>query len=169
MSEELEPVDQERIDRTIWSRVGKDPVSSIAKATGLKPEEVLRRKNELLTNVDVLTIQQKRQKLLIELDEMAADARETAKSMPSEFYAGTINASVSAIKTMLGELNRMESKDSAAVDRLNSLRLKEITRLIDQVVILSVREIAAEHDLDEDALMEVFQDNLVRAAQEIEE
>ena len=169
MSEEVEEYDQERIDRTIWRHIGRKSVSEIAKMTGLKPEQVLRRKGELIESVDVLTVHEKRVKLMSELEEIAANARERYERVSDEFASGLLNSAVSAMKTVLAEMARIEKNQSGEIQKLNALRLREITRLIDQVVILSVREIAAKHRLDEDELLEVFQGNLVTAAREIEE
>lgn len=168
MSGEVEHLDEERISEIIWRNIGLKSVRDIAEMTGLKPEEVLRRKNELLDSVDVLSIDQKRQRLLIELDGMARDARDRAQGASDEFYAGTVNAATGAIKTMLAELARMQKQDSGKIEALNQLRVKELLRLVDSTVVRSVREIAATHDLDETELMEVFQGHLVEAARELE-
>lgn len=169
MSEELELIDQDRIDKAIWKSIGIKSVRQIADETGLKPEEVLRRKNELLDEVDVLSIQQKRQRLLIELDGMARDSRDRAANTVDEFYSGMLNSSVAAIKTMLTELARMERQDSGKIESLNNLRIRELLRLIDVTVARAVTEIANTHDLEEAELMEVFQGHLVDAAREVEE
>lgn len=169
MSEELELIDQDRIDKAIWKSIGIKSVRQIADETGLKPEEVLRRKNELLDEVDVLSIQQKRQRLLIELDGMARDSRDRAANTVDEFYSGMLNSSVAAIKTMLTELARMERQDSGKIEALNRLRISELLRLIDVTVARAVTEIASTHDLEEAELMEVFQGHLVEAAREVEE
>lgn len=168
MGEEIEHLDQSRVDELIWRHAGLKPVRDIAEMTGLKPEEVLRRKNELLDGVDVLSIEQKRQRLLIELDGMARDARDRAQKASDEFYAGTVNAASGAIKTMLAELARMQKQDSGKIEALNNMRVKELLRLVDFTVARSVREIATTHDLDETELMEVFQGHLVEAARELE-
>src|SRR5690625_7746741 len=81
MSAEVESLDQGRVDALIWKHAGVRPVREIAEMAGVRPDEVLRRKNELLEEVDVLTIQQKRQKLLIELDGIARDARKRAEEI----------------------------------------------------------------------------------------
>lgn len=169
MSEELEHIDQDRIDKAIWKSIGIKSVRQIANDTGLKPEEVLRRKNELLDEVDVLSIQQKRQRLLIELDGMARDARKRAEGVIDEYAAGLWNAATSAVKTMLTELARMEKQDSGKIEALNNLRIRELLRLIDVTVARAVTEIANTHDLEEAELMEVFQGHLVEAAREVEE
>lgn len=168
MSAEVEEVDQGRIDRLIWQYVGRKSVREIAEMTGLTPEKVLQRKNELLEEVDVLTIEQKRQKLLISLDEIAQDAMDKAVSISAEFYAGTLNSAVAAIKTMLGELARMEAKDQGKVEALNQLRVRELLRLVDSTVARTMAQISKEHELDEGDLMEVFQGHLVESARELE-
>lgn len=169
MSEEIETFDQERADRIIWRHIGRKPVSEIAKLVSMKPEEVLRRKNELIESVDVLTIHEKRTKLLSELEEIAANAKDRYTNASDEFAAGLLNSSVAAIKTVLGELNRMEAKSSGEVEKLNNLRIKELLSLVDRVVHTSVRELAEKYDLDESDMLEVFQENLVSAAREIDE
>lgn len=165
MSGEIEHLDQGRVDELIWKHIGLKSVREIASLTGLKPEEVLRRKNELLDGVDVLSIQQKRQRLLIELDGMARDARERASGASDEFFSGAINASTGAIKTMLGELARQEKADTSKVETLNQKRVSELVSLMREVVDISVVEIAAKHELDEEDLYEVFNRRMIEAAE----
>lgn len=155
----------ERIDAVIWKGVGVKPVRQIAEELGISPEKVLKRKRELLEGVDVLSIQEKRQKLLVELEGMAQDARTRAGSISSEFYAGTINASVSAIKVMLVELARAEKADSSAVEKLNEMRVREIMRLVDTTVTATLRQISETYDVDEVELITIFKDNLRPAAE----
>lgn len=168
MGEEIEHLDQSRVDELIWKHIGLKSVREISAMAGIKPEEVLRRKNELLDGIDVLSIQQKRQRLLIELDGMARETRERAARVSDEFFSGAINASTGAIKTMLQELSRMEKQDSGKIEALNQMRVRELLKLVDFTVARSVREIASTHDLDETELMEIFQGHLVEAARELE-
>lgn len=168
MSGEIEHLDQGRVDELIWKHIGLKSVREISAMAGIKPEEVLRRKNELLDGIDVLSIQQKRQRLLIELDGMAREMRERARGASDEFAAGMVNASTTNIKTYLQELARMEKADSGKIEALNQLRIRELLRLVDATVARSVREIASTYDLDETELMEIFQGHLVEAARELE-
>lgn len=169
MSEEVEEFDQKRADQLIQRYIGRRSVREIAEMAGMRPEEVMRRKTELINNIDVLTIQEKRAKLLYELDELAANARERADSSSDEFFSGMLNSSVSAMKTVLVELARAEKADQGAVEQLNNLRVKELLRLMDSVVLSSVREIADRFDLDEDELTEIFQERLVDEARMLED
>ena len=168
MSTEVEHLDQERVDSIIWKHIGLKSVREIAELCGIKPEAVLRRKNELLDEIDVLSIAEKEARILVELDGMARDMRERAANTIDEYASGMINSSVAALKTMLSQLDRIKKQDQGKIEALNSLRVKELLRLVDETVARSVREIAATHDLEETELMEVFQGHLVDAARELE-
>lgn len=168
MTEELEEINSSKIDEYIWRHIGRKSPREIAEETGLDPIEVLRRKNELLEEVDVLTLQQKQQKLMIELDSIAADARDRFRGASDEFASGLLNTSVAAIKTLLVEVNRIASKQTDAVERLNSMRVRELLRLVDKVITASVEEISEEHGLDSVEIMGVFQDKLVEEARSLD-
>ena len=164
----MEHLDQERVDSIIWKHIGLKSVREIAELCGIKPEAVLRRKNELLDEIDVLSIAEKEARILVELDGMARDMRERAANTIDEYASGMINSSVAALKTMLSQLDRIKKQDQGKIEALNSLRVKELLRLVDETVARSVREIAVTHDLEETELMEVFQGHLVDAARELE-
>lgn len=158
----------ERIDRAIWRGIGVKSVRDIAKETGLTPEQVLRRKSELIDAVDVLTVQQKRTKLLIDLERIAQDSWERAEAADDEFFSGMMNSSVAAMKTVLVELNRVSKQEDTALARLNDLRMREILRLIDTAVANTLGEIAVTYELDSEKLQEVFQSHLRPAAEGLE-
>lgn len=168
MSEEVEEFDQERADSLISRYIGRRSIREIAEMTGMRPEEVMNRKSEIINNVDVLTVQEKRAKLLYELDELAADARERAKDTSDEFLSGMLNSSVSAMKVILVELARAEKANEGAVEQLNQLRVQELLRLVDSVLVSGVREIAEKYDLDERELTDIFQDRLIEEARALE-
>lgn len=170
MGKDIAVIDPDKVDDYIMKWVGKKPISDIAKSVGMEPNACLRRKAELLDAVDVLTIQQKRQQAIMKVSEMAEEAHEKAKTIASEFYAGTINAAVGAMKVILGELNRMEKDSSGLVETLNQMRLLEIKRYINDVIMITVRQASNTFPgIDEDKLLDMFQENLVVAAQGIDE
>lgn len=162
------PVSSDRVDRIIWRGMGIQSVREMAEDTGLKPEEVLRRKNELLESVDVLSIQEKRQRLVIELDGIARDARARAAEVADEFASGLWNSAVAAMKTYLSELARMEKADTGKVEALNQLRIKELLRLVDTTVSRTFKEISAVHEIPEDEMMNVFQGLLSESARDLD-
>ena len=164
----MEHLDQERVDSIIWKHIGLKSVREIAELCGIKPEAVLRRKNELLDEIDVLSIAEKEARILVELDGMARDMRERAANAIDEYASGMINSSVAALKTMLSQLDRIKKQDQGKIEALNQLRIRELLKLVDLTTARSVREIAVTHNLEETELMEVFQGHLVDAARELE-
>lgn len=161
----------ERLERTIWKRLGNKSTVQIAKETGLDPETVQRVKRELMEGVDDLTIAQKKQKLIIELESIAQDAREEAENATHEFKAGLYNSAIAGIKAMMVELNRLEKADTTRVDTLNEMRVRELVSLMYEVIDSGVPVIAERYSLDEQELFQVFNEALARAAarREIEE
>lgn len=164
----MEHLDQERVDEIIWRNADIKSARQIAEMTGLKPEEVLRRKKELVEEVDDLTIKAIRTRLLIDLQSIARKTQEDYDNAPFEFKAGLMNSAVASMKLVLAEMTRAEKADSSKVDALNALRQREILRLVRDSVLTTLDEIAELHDLDRDQLQDVFQKNLVQTAHEIE-
>lgn len=153
-----------RIERQVWKSLGLKPLKQIAEETGLTRDQIIRIREELLTSVDDLTVMQKRQKLIISLEEMSQAAREDYDNAPFEFKAGVLNSAISAIKAVQSELNRMSKADQSRVDELNQKRIRELVSLIREVVDTSVSEVSEAHGLPEDELFEVFNRNLEAAA-----
>lgn len=162
------PEVDDRVREQIWRLVGRKPLRVIAEELSLKPEEVLAVKREMLDSVDVLTIDQQRQQLMIEMRMVAQDSRRAAELTIDEYKAGLYNSAIAADKELLKQLAAMERKDSSAVEKLNEMRVRELLRLMDQVVRLGVVEIATKHGLDEHKILEVFQNRLVDAARELD-
>ena len=163
MSDEIEPVSDERIERYVWSRIGKESARDMAKALGVSPEEILRVKRSIVEEVDAISIEVQKARLMRTLQEIADDAKEEFEHAPAEFKSGLLNSSVSAIKTLLVELNRTSKQDSAAVDALNAMRVREIVGIYREVIDATVPLIAERHGLDEDAIFGMFNDALKRA------
>lgn len=153
-----------RVERQVWKALGIKPLKQIAEETGLTRDQIIRIREELLTSVDDLTVMQKRQKLIISLEEMSQAAREDYDNAPFEFKAGVLNSAISAIKAVQSELNRMSKADQSRVDELNQKRIRELVSLIREVVDTSVSEVSEVHGLPEDELFEVFNRNLEAAA-----
>lgn len=167
MSDELAvPNDDidERLEKAIWKSLGRKSARQIADDTGLSPERVLRAKREMLEAVDVLTIQEKRQKLLVDLQDIAQRTQDDYDAAPWEFKSGLMNSSVAAMKTVMVELARAEKSDSTKIEALNQHRVKELMSLMAAVVDEGVREISDNYGLDQDELFEVFNRKLVDEA-----
>lgn len=145
-----------RLISQVWQGLGLKPLKQIADETGLSRDQIIRLREEMLSSVDDLTIQQKRQKLMIELETLSQEARNRAKKMPDEFYSGAVNSAVSAIKAMQAELARLSKADDTRIEELNTLRRREIVRMYVSVVNSGVEEISKTYGIPEDSLFEVF-------------
>ena len=163
-----EPEIDERIERIVWKGLGIRSARQIAEEAGVSPETVLRVKRDLLESIDELTIQEKRSKLLVDLQGIADRARELAESSLQDFQAGLFNSSIAAMKTILVEIARMEKADTSKVESLNAKRVQELVRLVRLTVDASVYELSDKFDLDSDDLFEVFNRNMAIAAEQLE-
>src|SRR5690606_13464349 len=167
MSDEIEI--SQRVERIIWKSMGQKSAREVSEETGLTPEKVLAIRKELLERVDDLSIKHLKQKLLVDLQTMADEARDRAARMPDEFYAGAVNASVSAIKAVLVELNRLTKDDDEKIERLNAMRVRELLSLVDRGVVRSAEALAAQYNIDVGDILNVFNEELVEAAKEMDE
>lgn len=158
-----------RLERIVWKSLGLKSVRQIAEETGLAPEQIFAIKRELYEGVDVLSVEQKKQKLIVMLEEIAHDTKEDYDKAPFEFKSGLMNSSIAAMKTIMVELNRTSKEDQGRIDTLNSLRARELFSLLQEVVDTSVVEVAAQYELDEEDLFEVFNRNLAKAARKRDE
>lgn len=164
-----EPEIDERVERIVWRGLGIKSARQIAEEAGISPETVLRVKRELLESVDVLSIQERRMKIMADLQELAQEARRRYEGASDEFAAGLLNSSVAAWKAMITELARMEKQDTSKIEALNELRVRELFDLVNTTVLRGVAEISETHDLDKSDLLEVFNRHLLEAAAEREE
>lgn len=164
MSEENSP----RLDALILKYAGQKTAREIAELSGESQERVLTRKDELLDAIDILTVDQKRQQLMVKLHQIADEAHEMASTADHKTAAGLFNSATTAINAVLKQVATLESKLGGEVQALNEKRVRELLRLVDATVVKAVDVIADEHDLDHSELMAVFQEKLVEAAREIE-
>lgn len=174
-STELEVTDDlwnEEIDHMLLRKVGVQSTAEIARELGIGPLDVRKRVNELLEDIDVLTVQQERTRLLIELRSLVNRATERldqiGKGLSDREFAQVLNSTSQTIRVHLQELDKMEDKDDEALKELNRRRVAELLKLMDRVVLTSVQEIASAHGLDETEMLEVFSSRLVEAAAEMD-
>lgn len=164
MANEVDTTDA-RIESYIYKHIGKKSAREMATDLGVPPEQVLRIRNEMVDSIDEITLLIQKTKLLRTLQELADDAHERSLNVQDERnYSGMVNAAAGAIDKLLKELNRTAKQDSDAVSELNRMRVRELFSLMQEVVEVSVVEVANKFDLEEDALFEVFNRNLTIAA-----
>jgi DNA-binding Lrp family transcriptional regulator len=161
--------EQARIDKYIWRYTGLKSIRQISEELGIAPDAVMRRRQELRDEIDVLSVQESQHKVLTELQEVAQILRDKLDNVSDERnFSGIANSFVNAMKTVNAELKAMEKRNTDAVDSLNRLRVQELLRLIDLTVAKTLTQIADENDLDESELLAIFQSYLKPAAEELE-
>lgn len=159
-----------RIEKLIWRSIGRKSVRKMAEETGLPVETVARIRTELLDGVDELTIDQKRTKLLVDLQDIADTARSDYDSADdTDSGSKLLTVAVGAIKTVLGEMRQIEKSNTGAIDALNQMRIRELMRLIDLTVAKTFAVLSERHGLEEDEMYEIFQGFLKPAAMELQE
>lgn len=169
MGNELTAVDDQRTRDIIWKYIGRKSVSEIADLTGLKPNDVLTVSREMLTSVDALTIDQQITKALIDLNEIAARAMEAFDRASDErSWAPLLSSATGAIKTNVAILKDIQKNNNTQVDALNELRVRELLRLVDKVVFMTAEQIQAKHGVPASEVLDMFQENLIPAAAELE-
>lgn len=168
MANELDTTDA-RIESYIYKHIGKKSAREMATDLGVNPEEIIRIKNEILNSVDVLTLQVQRAKLMRSMQEIADDAKSAAEDVSDERNkAGLYNSSIAAIKELNRQLSAMSKTDTEQITKLNDLRKREIVAMYISTVDVSVKEVADQYDISEDALFDIFNKNLEAAAAEMD-
>lgn len=159
----------DRLERILWRSIGVKSVRQVSDETGLTIEDVARIRRQLVESVDEISIDQKRMKLLVDLQEIADIARadyndETDKDKGSKL----LTASIGAIKTVLQELARIEKASSGAVEALNAMRVQELLRLIDLTVAKTFAVLTERHGIPEDEMYDIFQSYMKPTAEELD-
>ena len=159
-----------RVERAIWRDLGVKSVTIIAREQGMTPDEVFRIKKRLFESLDVLSLEERRMKILVQMEEIANYAFEAAQHVEEErSLAGLLNSAVNAQKELLKQWRSDAGKVQQDLDSLNATRVRELVRLVKTTIDTTVPEIAREHGLDENDLFERFNRNLSLAAARIEE
>jgi DNA-binding Lrp family transcriptional regulator len=158
--------EQARIDKYIWRYTGLKSIRQISEELGIAPDAVMRRRQELRDEIDVLSVQEKQHKLLTQLEEVAMtmQGKLADPNLDQRNVAGVANAVTGAVKAASAELRKMESANSNSVQALNQLRVRELISLLQEVVDVSVVEASVRYSLDKDELFDIFNANLTNAA-----
>ena len=152
----------DKIRRQVWKRLGTKSIRDIAADTGLKPEQVIEVKQQLLDEVDVLTFAEQRMKLMVTLHEIVELAKERAEeSTDPRNHAGMINAATNAVEKTLKQIRMLEKEDTSKVEQLNALRVRELLSLMTAVVSSGCDEVSETYGVDREELEAVFTDRLV--------
>ena len=156
------------IDSLLVQYAGIRSPRDIGEMTGLEPEDVVRRTQEILDRV-TLTNAQRRAKLIFQLDEVTSEMASRYKTARDEDLARLGNTAAGAIGRILGELRAIE-KDA----KENQLEQEEATgrvlaTMVDRALQRAIGELKVRHpEIDASVLGELVETHLVEVAREIE-
>lgn len=154
--------------RLLIKWAGIKSANEISELTGIAPEDVGREIDAVLNSIDVLTVQQLRAKLLIGMLEANEELRSRFADMSDRNITAAIATYGANTSRIQKEMRDAEKADTGKIEQLNQLRIRELLKMIDETVVISVDEIAALTNIDASELMDVFTRNLVVKAREIE-
>ena len=156
------------IDSLLVQYAGIKTPNDIADMTGLTPEDVVRRTQEILDRV-TLTNAQRRAKLIFQLDEITAEMSSRYKTAKDEDLARLGNTAAGAIGRILGELRALE-KDA----RENELEQEQamgriLASMVDKAMQRAIGELKARHpEIETDNLGKIVESHLVEIALEMD-
>lgn len=158
MTKEIAIADvDERTRKVIWKGMTTKSVTELSELTGLTRENVITIRNSMLEAVDALTIDQERQKIMVELHQVAERAKEEFEStQDARSKAPLLSAHISAMKLLLTQLKELEKSGNSQVESLNELRRNELVALMNATVNNGVMDLAAKYDWSTEETQEVF-------------
>ena len=177
MTKELttpEPAEMDtRLQRLIWRGLGSKTVREIAEEAGVSVEDVMRVKRGMLDSIDSLTIQERQAKLIADLSEVAEIALDRARAIGGDAESlrnlgPVLTSAVQAQKTVLNEMRQISKETNGQVEKLNQRRIDGLILLVRTTVDNSVAELAQKYDISTTEMFEVFNRNMLAAAQELE-
>ena len=156
------------IERQLIRYAGVKSPAEISELTGIPSEDVARRITEVLESVDILTIQQKRAKLILALEQMADEVTSRLADLSDRNLAANINASAGAMGRVLKELR--ESEKSAKVDVLAITQHQG--RVLGEIVDIAMGhlrdELKARYGADDDEMDVLVAEGVVKGVSELE-
>jgi hypothetical protein len=151
-----------------WAGV-KTP-QEISELTGIPAEDVLRRITEILNSVDILSIEQKRAKMVLALEVFIQEALSRIHDATDRNIGAIINSTGGNISRVLAELSDMEERAKLDIEAINRRRAHELLYMIERAVDRSIGELSGRYpELDQAEIESVFRGHLVELAAEYED
>lgn len=161
--------EESELDTCISRYILEKTPAEIGEMCSHTPEEVIARAYEMKHEIDSITLETEITFLVRGLNRIARSAEEDANNAANaRDKGGLYSAAVSAIKESLRQANILKKENDGAVAELNSKRLRELLRLFDVIVARGVTQIVNEFDVDQDRATEIFTNNIVEAAKELD-
>lgn len=157
------------LDKAIADFIETKTPRYIAERTGVTPERVIARAEEMKDEVDALSIDAQLYFLTRRLNVIASEAQQKARNTPlAKDASGLYSAATQAISTAIKQLNTLKKENDTAKVELNRKRQLEILRLFDVVIELGSQDVSDTYGLDKTEVLTKYQNKIVQAAMEIE-
>lgn len=178
MSEEsqelVRPEEDERVRSIVWKHLGSKNAREVAELAGVTPDVVMRIKKELLDTTDSLTVQQHQTRILKLVDETATQAIEWAHEIANsgnpdrERSLGPVLTSANQfLKLATQMLKETEAKNTAQVEALNQLRIRELYDTVVLMMEFVTSDLVEDFGLDRGAIDKLFQSALSKAVEKL--
>lgn len=156
------------IDSYLIQFAGVRSANDLAEETGLLPEEVVRRTQELLDRV-VLTFPQRRAKAIFQLDEVVAEMASRYKGASDEDLSKLGSTAAGAVGRVLRELRDMEKDARQYEGEQQAVMERALATLVDRAMNRVIGELKVRHpEIEESVLTGLVQTNLVEVAREMD-
>lgn len=158
------------IDERLIRYAGVKTPEEISEITGIPALDVVRRIHEVLNSVDILTIEQKRAKMVLTLETMVAEAVSRISSATDRNIGALLNSTGGNVTRVLNELEAMETRTKMDIEAINKRRAHELVTIVERSFDRSLGELSARYpDVDQDEIQAVFRAHLMTVANEYDE
>lgn len=155
-----------KVDWLLLERVGSEPISAMAERTGLSEAEVATRINKALSDVDILSVAQKRVLLMYKLQRMMSELEARMPDLSGRDIGPAVNSYRGLIATVLKELRDMETADKAKVDQAET----KYAALFAEIAGRAMQSVIDRFgDIDRSEIESAYREELQRIAQEYDE
>lgn len=155
------------VDEILIRNAGVKTPAEISEITGVPAEDIARRIHEILNSVDILTIEQKRAKMVLMLEAMIAEAQSRMATATDRVIGAILNSTGGNVTRVLNELSEMENRTKMDIEAINQRRAHELLHMIERAVDRSIGELASRNpEFNRDEVEEVFRGHLVALAAE---
>lgn len=156
------------IDSLLIRYAGIKSPNDIAAETGLEPEDVARRTQELLDRV-TLTFPQRRAKAIFQLDEINAEMASRYKNAANEDLARLGNTAAGAIGRVLAELRAIEKDAKEHEAEQQEAMGRILANLVDKAMNRAIGELKQRYpEIETDSLGEIVETHLIEIAAEMD-
>lgn len=171
MSKELaKPEVDDRTRRAVERLITRKSAREIATELNIPVDTVLRVKQELADSFDSITVRERVVHTINTLEDITQKAiDEFNKTDDARSKAPLLSSATGALKTQMQVLEKWLKDTDPKVEALNRKRQEELVKLLSQGFTLFAERVSKLHDIPEQELWDLFEDDMREAARQMEE